>query len=248
MRIKASAIAASNLDEVSGGESQMRVADIMSKQVISLMPGHSVRHAAQIMLEHGISGVPVVDDDRVVGILTEGDLLRRVELGSDGKPSHFLISPAGEARDFVRTHSWRVADVMSSPVVSVSEDMPLHEAAMLLSTRGIKRVPVLKDGQLVGILSRGNLLGIIAQSRAERGVAGEEALQRAAQARLGELKVFDALPIVTIEGHVAHLWGTVRSQAERDAARVAVESIPGLAGAEDHLTVVSSVTGGPAVR
>ncbi len=226
----------------------MRVADIMSRNVVCLMPGHSVRHAAQIMLEQGISGVPVVDDDKVVGILTEGDLLRRVELGSDGKSAHSLLNPTGEARDFVRTHSWRVADVMSSPVVWVSEDMPLHEAAILLSTRGIKCVPVLRDGRLVGIVARRNLLEIIARARPERGFEGEDALQRAAQARLGELRIFEASPQVTVEGHVAHLWGTVRSEAERDAARVAVESIPGLAGAEDHLTIATPVSEGPAAR
>lgn len=220
----------------------MRVADIMSRNLVSVMPGHSVRHAAQIMLEHGVSGVPVVDDDKVVGILTEGDLLRRVELGSDSRTSTSSIGAAGTARDFVRTHSWRVADVMSSPVVTVTETMPLTDAAVLLSTRGIKRVPVVRDGELVGILSRADLLKIIAQAHAERTIEGEEALRLAAQARLGQLGIFVATPVVTIEGHVAHLWGMVRSQAERDAARVALESIPGLAGTEDHLRISGHAT------
>ena len=215
----------------------MRVSDIMSKQLVTLMPGHSVRHAAQIMLEHRVSGVPVVENDTVVGMLTEGDLLRRVELGTEGKPQHSAVSPAGTARDFVRTHSWCVADVMSSPVVAVVDTMSLADAAVLLSTRGIKRVPVLHDGQLVGILSRADLLKIIAQSRPERMVEGDEALRRAAQARVSELGVFAVAPTVTIEGRIAHLWGTVRSQSERDAARVAVETVPGLAGTEDHLRI-----------
>jgi CBS domain-containing protein len=209
----------------------------MTRDLVSLMPGHSVRHAAQIMIEHRVSGVPVVENDKVVGMLTEGDLLRRVEHGTDGRSLHFLLSPAGAARDFVRTHSWRVADVMSSPVVTVVETMPLADAAILLSTRGIKRVPVLRDGQLVGILSRADLLKIIAQSHPEKIVEGEEALRRAAQARVAELSIFAVAPIVTIEGRVAHLWGMVRSQAERDAARVAVEAVPGLAGTEDHLRI-----------
>ena len=215
----------------------MRVADIMSTELVSLVPDHSVRHAARIMLDYRVSGVPVVDADKVVGILTEGDLLRRVELGSEGQTSRFLFSPAGTARDFVRTHSWRVADVMSSPVVTVGEDTPLAEAALLLSTRGIKRVPVARDGGLVGILSRADLLKIIAQAHPERGVEDEEGLRRAAQARLSELGLFAIAPTATVEGHVVHLWGIVRSQAERDAARVAVEAIPGLAGTEDHLRI-----------
>jgi CBS domain-containing protein len=216
----------------------MRVADIMSKQLVSLMPGHSVRHAAQIMLDHRVSGLPVVDAGKVVGLLTEGDLLRRIELGSDGRVSPFLLSPGGVARDFVRTHSWRVADVMSAPVITVNADMSLTDAALLLSTRGIKRVPVVSDGELVGILSRADLLKVIALSRPEHIAKGEEALRRAAQARIGELTVFAVPPTVTVEGQVVHLWGDVRSQAERDAARVAVETIPGLEAIEDHLKVV----------
>lgn len=214
----------------------MRVADIMSKQLVSVMPGHSVRHAAQIMLEHHVSGLPVVDGRKVVGVLTEGDLLRRVELGSEGRASSWF-GPSGVARDFVRTHSWRVGDVMSTPVVTVPDDMPLTEAALLLSTRGIKRVPVVGEGVLVGILSRADLLKVVAQARPEHIAEGEEALRRAAQARIGELAVFDVPPTVTVEDHVVHLWGVVRSQAERDAARVAVETIPGLDATEDHMKI-----------
>ena len=226
----------------------MRVADIMSKQLVTLMPGHSVRHAAQIMLEHGVSGVPVVDGDKLVGILTEGDLLRRVELSTEGNRSRFPLSSAGTARDFVRTHSWRVADVMSSPVVTINEDMSLADAAVLLSTRGIKRVPVLRDGVLVGILSRADLLKIIVQSRPEQIADGDEALRRAAQARIGELALFSVLPMVTVEDHVVHLWGVVRSEAERDAARVAVEAIPGISGMENHLKLGDPTIVGPAMR
>jgi CBS domain-containing protein len=216
----------------------MLVADVMSKYPVTLMPGHSVRHAAQIMLEHRVSGVPVVEDDKVVGILTEGDLLRRIELGTDTTTSNWLwLVPSGAARDFVRTHSWRVADVMSKPVVTVDRDTPLAEAAVLLSTRGIKRVPVLHDGQLVGILSRADLLKIVAQSHPERIVEGDEAILRSAKARVGELTILAAPPSVSVEQGVVHLRGSVRSQAERDAVRVAVETIPGLVGVEDHLKI-----------
>jgi CBS domain-containing protein len=226
----------------------MRVADIMSKQLVTLMPGHSVRHAAQIMLEHGVSGLPVIDVDKLVGILTEGDLLRRVELSTEGNRSRISLSTTGTARDFVRTHSWRVSDVMSSPVVTVDEDMPLTDAAVILSTRGIKRVPVLREGVLVGILSRADLLKIIAQSRPDKIAEGDDALRRAAQARLGELGLFSVPPLVTVEDHVVHLWGVVKSEAERDAARVAVERIPGLLGLENHLKVGDHSIAAPATR
>jgi CBS domain-containing protein len=211
----------------------------MSKNLVTLTPEHSVSHAAQIMLEHRVSGVPVVDDDKVVGILTEGDLLRRIELGSDTTTSSWLwLAPSGAARDFVRTRSWRVADVMSTPVVTVGKDMPLADAAVLLSTRGIKRVPVLHDGALVGILRRADLLKIVARSQPERATDGsDEALLIGARARVGELKIL-AVPLsVSVVRGVVHLWGSVRSQAERDAARVAVETMPGVVGVEDHLKI-----------
>lgn len=218
----------------------MLVADVMSKYPVTLMPGHSVRHAAQMMLEHRVSGIPVVDDDKVVGMLTEGDLLRRIELGTDTAISSWSwLVPSGAARDFVRTHSWRVADVMSKPVVTVDRNMPLAEAAVLLSTRGIKRVPVLHEGQLVGILSRADLLKIVSEARPERIVEGDEALLRSARARVGELTILAVPPSISVEDGVVHLWGSVRSQAEKDAARVAVETIPGLAAVENHLKILS---------
>jgi len=217
----------------------MRLTDIMSTDLVTLMPGHSVRHAARVMLQYRVSGVPVVEGEAVVGILTEGDLLRRVELGSEGTVARYHISPAGVARDFVRTHSWRVGDVMSKPVIAVDETTPLVEAALLLSTRGIKRVPVLRGSALVGILSRTDLLKVVAEATSEHDnvAQGAEALRRAAQTRLDESGLFASPLTATVEEHIVHIWGVVRSSAERDAARVCVETIPGVAGTDDHLKI-----------
>ena len=222
----------------------MNVADVMSQSVVTVMPGHSVRHAAQIMLDHHVSGLPVVDGDgRVVGILTEGDLLRRVEYGLTGGRPHWVeaASPEGAARDFVRSHSWRVGEVMSTPVVTVNERTSLADVAVLFGTRGIKRVPVLRGNTLVGIISRADLLQIIASAKPEKVAAGDEALEISASARLRDAdEIFHVRPQVTVVDGVIHLWGQVRSDAERDAARVAVENIEGSNGVEDHLAVVRS--------
>jgi CBS domain-containing protein len=222
----------------------MQVADLMSKAIVTVMPGHSVRHAAEIMLNHGVSGVPVVDDeDRLVGILTEGDLLRRVEYGLTGSMPHWIASasPEGEARDYVHSHSWRVSDVMSKPVVTVEETTPLADVAVLMGTRGIKRLPVLRDGRLTGVISRSDLLHIIATARPEKIAAGDGSLEISAVARLRDAEpLFGMRPEVTVVNGVVHLWGQVRSEAERDAARVAVEGVEGIAGVEDHLSIVRS--------
>lgn len=221
----------------------MIVADVMSKALVTVMPGHSVKHAAQIMLDHHVSGLPVVDGDgRLVGILTEGDLLRRVEFGlTDGRLHWRDINSAdGVARDYVKSHSWRVSDVMSTPVATIGENASLTEAAVIFGTRGIKRLPVVRDGQLVGIVSRADLLRLVAALMPEI-VIGDEAIQTSAQAHLRDAeKVFAVPPQITVTRGVIHLWGQVRSEAERDAARVACESVHGIEGVEDHLTVATA--------
>jgi CBS domain-containing protein len=219
----------------------MNVSDVMTHNVITLMPGHSVRHAAQIMLDHHVSGVPVVDDGTLVGILTEGDLLRRTEFGLPQTRRHAWETAnwaSGSARDFVKSHSWRVDDVMSKPVVTVTENTPLGDVAILLGTRGIKRLPVMRQGELVGVVSRSDLLKLIAASAPETIAGGDDALRISAEARLLEAgSVFAALPTITVEHGVVHLWGRIRSEAERDAARVSIEGIRGLGGIQDHLTI-----------
>ena len=220
----------------------MKISDVMARDVVTLMPGHSIRHAAQIMLDHRVSGVPVVEDGRLVGILTEGDLLRRIEFGLPATGNDDwaqATSREGLARDYIKSHSWRVGDVMTKPVATVTEDMPLRDAATLMGTRGIKRLAVVRGDRLVGIVSRADLLKIIAaaEDRARRKAATRQS-SIAAEARLRDAHgMLKSLPTVTVEHGVIHLWGNVGSLAERDAARVATDGINGCAGIENHLTI-----------
>ncbi len=219
----------------------MKIADVMSKNVVSVMPGHSIWHAARIMLEHHVSGLPVIDGDgHLWGMFTEGDLLRRVEFGlaRGHRSSIEHTSPEGVARDYVRSHSWRVSDVMSSPALTVTEANTLSDVARLFSTRNIKRLPVMRDGEVVGIISRADLLRVIASGAPEKIAEGDDALWVSAQARLKEAgSLFDQRPDVTVVDGIIHIWGIVRSDAERDAARVCVEGVQGIRGIENHLTV-----------
>lgn len=136
----------------------MRVQDVMSTRLVTISPEHSVWHAAQIMLTEHVSGLPVLDDAQaLIGMVTEGDLLRRSELGT----------PLGDggvqerARAYVKSRSWKVGALMSAPVLSIDEDAPLSQVAMLLGLNRIKRLPVLRDARLVGIVSRADLLKVI---------------------------------------------------------------------------------------
>ena len=226
----------------------MRISDVMTRDVVTLTPSHSVKHAAQLMLERRISSIPVVEDGKLVGMLTQGDMLRRIELGlpeAAVKGWNKANSPDGVARDFVRSHSWNVGDVMSKPVATATEDMTLADAATLLSTRGVKRLPVVRDGQLVGILSRADLLHAIATATSEPIAVGDNAMAISIRARLRDAgAVLTGQPTVTVVNRIVHLWGTVASEAERDVVRVAAESDPDIAGVEDHMSVLRAAPPG----
>src|SRR5215469_9184118 len=149
----------------------MRAIDIMTTEVITVAPTASVQEVAKLMSERGISGVPVVDgENRVIGILSEGDLLHRAETGTERmrerRQSWWLRSLASDlASDYVKSHARTAQDVMTQAVVSIDEMTPLADVAMLLETKRIKRVPVLREGKLVGIVSRANLVRAIAAAR-----------------------------------------------------------------------------------
>lgn len=216
----------------------MNVSDLMTKAVVTVGVDHSVQHAAQIMLANRVSGLPVVNDlGRVVGMLTEGDLLRRIgrEVPGWSLAYHLRMTPDGAARDFVRTHSWKVGDAMSAPAVTITEDAPVSKAAELLETRGIKRLPVVRDGRLVGVISRADLLHCIVDAASEATSAGDPGIRTAIAARLREAASAIAVPpTVTVRDGVVQAWGTLQSQAERDVIRVIVDSVAGVAGYVDN--------------
>nr|WP_243856319.1 CBS domain-containing protein [Paraburkholderia sp. BL6665CI2N2] len=144
----------------------MRASDVMTSNVVSVKPDMTVREAARVFVDNGISGAPVLDPDgRVAGMISEGDLLRRAELGTDTRKRTSwldLWSAGHEARDYIKTHALKVRDVMTSDVVTVQADTPLGEVAGILESRRIKRVPVMKEGRLAGIVCRANLVQALA--------------------------------------------------------------------------------------
>jgi CBS domain-containing protein len=221
---------------------EMRAGDVMTADVVSVGPDASVTDVAKLMLDRRISGVPVVDGaGNLLGILSEGDLIRRVELITRRRP--WWVGPGASAEEtaaaYVKAHGLKAGDVMTTGVVTIDEHQPLDEVAMLFEARGIKRAPVVRNGKMVGIVSRANLLQGLAASAAG-GVGPDDAGIRSAimETAAGEAGVRASLVDVTVANGVVHLWGNVASQAERDAVRVCAERAEGVRAVKDHLRVM----------
>lgn len=218
----------------------MRAKDIMAAGCIVVSAENSVRRAARIMLDRSVSGLPVLGDDgHVIGIVTEGDLLRRAELGG---AQHGVASSAAaaekRARDYVKSCGWKVGDVMSKDVIAIEEGMPVDRIALLMVEHGIKRVPVLRKGKLVGIVSRHDLLKAICSAAPELTASGDEAIARSIRTRLTQdLGLGEGQLQVIVEDGVVHLEGTVGSEAERAAVRAVAEGLRDVAGIERDISV-----------
>ena len=213
----------------------------MTRRVVTVMPDTGVREVARILLSNRISAVPVVDaGGSVIGMVSEGDLVRRTETGINVRRSWWLSLLADDrAEAFVKSHGTRARDVMTREVVSVSENASLEEVATLLERHRIKRVPVVHDGKLAGIVSRANLLhGLVARRAAAAPSGGDAAIRATIMDALGEIGIPTHLLNVVVSDGTAHLWGATESETERRAVRVAAETAPGVKHVEDHLFVL----------
>src|SRR5215472_6191592 len=139
----------------------MRAADVMTPDPMCISPDASITDAIRLMLERRFSGLPVVDaGGSVVGIVTEGDLLRRAETGTQRKRARWIefLMSGRLATEYVQTSGRKVSNVMTPDVRTVTEDAPLEEIVHLMERHQINRVLVVRDGKLVGIVTRANLL------------------------------------------------------------------------------------------
>jgi len=228
----------------------LKASDVMTRNVLTVGPESSVAQAIRLMLNNNISGLPVLAADRkVVGILTEGDLLRRGETGTERHRPRWLeilMGPGRAAGEYVRTHGRKVADIMSTDVVSVAGDTPLDEVVGLMERRRIKRVPVVEGEALVGIVSRADLLrsllGVLDAQPAE--ARRDEEILELIQAELAKRSWVprDGLSISVKDG-VVDLNGVILEEEEREALRVVAENAPGVKAVEDHLVWIEPVSG-----
>jgi CBS-domain-containing membrane protein len=222
----------------------MLARDVMTTAVVTVLPGTEVREIAALFLERRISAVPVVDaQGQLRGIVSEGDLLNRPEAGTQHRRSWWLrlfSGPDDQAREYLRVHGRRAEDVMSEKVVTVAEDMPLAKIASLLERHRIKRVPVMRDGKLVGLVSRANLLQGLAAWRPEAPVKREDRdIRESLLAAFAEAGLpMHQVNVIVSEG-VVQVWGGVETKSQHQAALAAAGDTPGVKRVDDHLGIIS---------
>jgi CBS domain-containing protein len=220
----------------------MRAVDVMVRDVVTVRPDTDVAEAIRLLGEHDVSALPVVDPaGNLIGVLSEADLIHRVEIGTEKRRPWWQEAVTGAstlAADFAKSHGKKVGEVMTSGVISVSEDTPLSEIATLFERKGIKRVPVVKDGKLVGIVSRANLIQALASvvGRMDQHDETDRQIRLELMSRLQQQSWTDfGSRNVTVSDGVVHLWGLVGSKAERKALRALAESVPGVSRVADEM-------------
>jgi CBS domain-containing protein len=229
----------------------MKAKDVMTSPVVSVDPGDAILQAVRIMLERRISGLPVIDKDgHLVGMVTEGDFLRRVETGTQRRRSRWLellIGPGRLAEEYTRSHSRKVSEVMTHDPTTVAEGAPLDEIVQLMEKRQIKRIPVVREERVVGIVTRANLVHAIASAlrEAQPAAASDDAGIRASL--MAELAKQTWAPVALInpivKDGIVELWGTITDERQRQAVMVAAQNIPGVKEVRDHLAWVDASSG-----
>ena len=230
----------------------MHAADIMTQPVITVGKDTKIAEAARLMLQHRISGLPVIDDSgRVVGILSEGDLLRRSELGTERHRARWielLIGPGRLARDYVDAHARTVGEAMTAKVVSVVSGDALPDVVRLMEKHQVKRVPVIDDGRLVGIISRANLVRAVVHAMTRTAMADAASTHSDGEIRDHIMAEIAKQPWgprfsvdVTVNAGIVELHGSIMDDRERTALQVVAENVPGVKAVHDHLVWVKLV-------
>ena len=229
----------------------MRVKDVMTKAVQSVLPQATVSEALDTMVRSRLSGLPVIDEKgSLVGIVSEGDFLRRWEIGTQKSnprwfESFFLPGKAAEA--YARTHGRRIDEIMSTDVAIIDANAGLGEAAALMEKRRVKRLPVIAQGKVAGIITRADFvraLSLFVRQSYEEQLASDSEIKRDIE---GELRAQKWAPIASIEigvkDGVVSLFGVLTDERERNAIRVVAENVDGVTRVHDHMTAIGTYPG-----
>jgi CBS domain-containing protein len=218
----------------------MQAKDIMTTNVASISPAANIRHAIALMLANGISGLPVIDDaGHLCGVLTEGDLMTRREIKtaprSSDKPK---MTAQADLERYIQSNGWSVSDVMSPAVISADPQSEVADLAETMHARKIKRIPIVEDGRLVGIVSRRDVLRAMSDTIPDAVAGGDEAIRLAIITRLrADLGLGRDSMEVTVSNAQVSIEGGIESELQRKAVKVLVESVRGVSGYVDRLHI-----------
>jgi len=227
----------------------MRAHQIMTRSVVTVSPETTIVDAANLMLQRHVSGLPVVDTSgKLVGIVSEGDFIRRSEIGTGrkrGRWLRFILGPGKSASDFVQEHGRKVFEVMTRSPLTIAEDTSLAEIVDLMEKNNVKRLPVVRGDKVVGIVSRANLLQAVASLA--RDVPDPTADDDHIRSRvIDALEKNEWCPFglsVVVRKGIVHLSGVITEEHARQAAVVAAENIEGVKKVHDHLCWVDAMSG-----
>ena len=229
----------------------MRVREFMTQGVVTVRPDTAVHAIAALMVEKRISGVPVVDDGgRVIGIVSQGDLLHRAEVGTERRHKWWLrvfADPNTLAREFSKAHGLTAKDVMSKTVVAIGPDAEFREAADAMDKHGVKRLPVLDDGRLIGLFTRYDLVRALTKVDGQKSTRrlDDQAVYKDLNERIHNQSWLSGTLInVAVDNGVVQFTGFVHSTDQRHALRVLAEETDGVVRVEDQLKLGMPTQGG----
>jgi CBS domain-containing protein len=227
----------------------MRAHQIMTRPVITVTPETSIVEAANIMLQKHVSGLPVIDaTGKLVGIVSEGDFIRRSEIGTQrkrGRWLRFILGPGKSASDFVHEHGRKISEVMTRSPLTIADDTALAEIVELMEKNNVKRLPVIRADKVVGIVSRANLLQAVASLAREvpDPTADDDHIRNRV---IDAMEKNDWCPFglsVIVKDGIVHLSGVITEERSRQAAVVAAETVEGVKKVHDHLCWVDTMSG-----
>jgi CBS domain-containing protein len=222
----------------------MKAADVMVSSVITVGVNASIGEVAAILLNNHISAAPVIGEKgELVGIVSEGDLMRRAEIGTTKRHSWWLELISNErasTNEYIKSHSGKVVDVMTCNVITAKPDTPLADIAGLLERNRIKRVPIVEGAKLVGIVSRANILQALASATKKTpllATTDDSELRKKVVSRLASEPWRPTMLTVTVQDGTVDLWGLVHSGEQKKAAQLAAETTPGVHAVVNNIIV-----------
>jgi CBS domain-containing protein len=227
----------------------MRAHQIMTRPVITVSPDTTILEAANLMLQRHISGLPVVDAaGKLVGIVSESDFIRRSEIGTQRKRNrllNFILGPGQAATDFVHEHGGKIAEIMTPEPVTITEDTSLEAIVTLMEKNRLKRLPVIRNDRVVGIVSRANLLQAVASLARQipDPTADDDHIRNRIIDALGKNDWCPHGLNVVVRDGIVHLGGIITDERSRQAALVCAENIAGVKKVHDHLCWIDPMSG-----